>query len=287
MDKDTILQRAAKLLALAANKGATYAEAENALTRAQALLARHALTAEDVAAYTADLAAENVAETPIDAFTRNVQWRNDLARMIAGHFRCRLLRRTAWTPGSRNRPKIRDRTLLFVGTPTDASLAAAVYAAALATLTAQWNRHAATAARSPAAPAWAGPNFGPYGPFAALVGQGATFGPNAQQRAASGQCGPSPAHGARAHRARAAHHARRTFIAGFIAGLDARYRAQEHALSTALTVAVPPHVDAHFAAATGGATGAPSQEHLHLDARDYFAGFAAARHVTPTKEIPQ
>jgi hypothetical protein len=282
MNKDTILDRAAKLLALAADKGATIAEAENALTRAQALLSRHALSREDVENYTADLAAENVAETPIDTFTRNVQWRNDLGHMIAGHFRCRLLRRTTWTHGSRNRPKITARTLYFIGTPLDASLAAAVYKAALETITAQWNRHAAHRTDDPPS---AGPKFGPLGPFSALAGPWSTFGPLAPPTPSSDPRGPSPANGARAQRARTAYHARRAFIAGFIAGLDARYRAQERSLHTALTVTVPPHVTAYFATATGGATGAPSQERLHLDAADYFAGFTAARHVSTAKEL--
>jgi hypothetical protein len=87
MTTDDIVERIRKLLRLAEDTGATEAEAAAALERANALLIRHNLTLDRIAAASGAAAAPTVTEQAIRAGWRG-NWRASLIYLLAKHNLC-------------------------------------------------------------------------------------------------------------------------------------------------------------------------------------------------------
>lgn len=105
MEKDVILEKLKKLLALA-ERGGTEAEAENAMAKAQALLAQYNLSMADVDAHDADPVMENVFETG-----EKNSWKDTIVGAAARLCFCDAIKSS------------QRRSILIIGTATDAMAA--------------------------------------------------------------------------------------------------------------------------------------------------------------------
>jgi hypothetical protein len=148
-----VIEKAAKILALARDTGATEHEAQTALVMAQNLLSRAGLDTDDVDAVTGTrrvLTAHAIEERTVFTSIKSVAWAARLAGVIAKNFRCVcMISKTTEFRGYSDEGKARYRqsgkAIRLMGRAPDVTLAAEVYSAALAALGHLWTAYAAAA----------------------------------------------------------------------------------------------------------------------------------------------
>lgn len=111
-DREKILAKIRKLLALGNDKGATEAEAVSAVLKAQRLMAEYDV--EEYELHSSD--EEPIVKTPSEPASRS--WRSYLGNVIADNFRCKMYQSTEW-------PRI--YRIVFYGYKSDAQAASMAF----------------------------------------------------------------------------------------------------------------------------------------------------------------
>lgn len=139
-EKETVLDRVRKLRAVA-ERTTNQHEAENALLLAQRLMIEHDL--EEASVEGACSAEDEVVDADADEQShRPTGWRNEMASIVAGNFRCAHYLEERWEADRQG------RVLRFVGRTQDVRLAVEVYRQALVAATRLADLHVATRRRA-------------------------------------------------------------------------------------------------------------------------------------------